>query len=387
MTHAARFQAPVRAALASCALALAAAAQAPPSPLVGQCSLEDGGAAQLFAELRKSEATERLMQLLDEHTLEHGWDVESAGADHSTSAHAAVCPNDVLDAIAALRNLPGGDDPCAISLQLALALDHNARVDDALQLLENARVDLLARLDSPVQRVIAPRLAGRIAGRMATLAADRGRYAKALEYARHWNSMASCGSGLDAANSQMLALRVRCWMGLNQVHTAIDAIREHVNDGRQNWVEPSLVAAWFDCEIADGRANDLDQALPRVLAQTPLDLAECVHEGARYWNLIRQPRSVQLERLDELAGWDAARAFTWLLSTGPAGIAARLGALDVVDGSLRESELAFLLARTGHPDVGPALLCADAQLASDLQYWWDEWRAANRRWIALSSAR
>jgi hypothetical protein len=184
----------------------------------------------------------------------------------------------------------------------------------------------------------------------------------------------------------MQIFRARCLAALGRCDEAVALAREAGGDCCGGGAEPELIALWIESSISNHCARDAEAAFDALLPETPVEIHYRSPEGLRAWQLAHMPRHEQRAHLEELAEVAPNTALALLLSSGSLAIVARLGALEVVDGKLREPALARVLAQTGHPDVGLALQAA-SERASHLEHDLDQWSRANAAWNALAVVR
>jgi hypothetical protein len=370
-------------AVVACAIALSAARQDASPPRVGECVFAHGGETPMFANLWTAGEGDRIRALLDEHHLEHGWNDDVEGPDFFDAGRGALCPDAVLDQVAAVSGIPDENAPVCISLQLAFLLERNGRAEQSLSLLDNALVRAQAAEDlSPGRRGI-----GLIPRQRARLAAHQGLWERALVYAQAWEpSEGFCGTIFLWDSIEIRDFKLRCLLGLERYDEAVAMIRAERDEGSTSLGSFSAVNAetWIACELALGRAKDADQATAMIVAQVTHEDAPTCLEGRRLYDLARQPREVQAAHLSLLASKKPEQALALLVEGGSPRVAAQLRALDLLMiGYVRDPQLALLMVETGDPSLAAKLESGDKRL----ELLRGKWLTAQARYRALTTSR
>jgi hypothetical protein len=204
-----------------------------------------------------------------------------------------------------------------------------------------------------------------------------------LKYAEHWTSTSGCSIGIALEDSTIQTFRARQLLKLGRHDEVIAIGRDMV---RAEWRLPyaPLIALCIEGEIASRRSIDSADAATALRFTFGSDAShlELLPAGKRLWDLQQAPRVVQLANLSEIASLDGELALSLLFGFDNPLVEEHLDAFDVVDGKLRDQELAYALVGTGHSALETALDRAGKML--DVEYERKKWEAAHARWVALS---
>ena len=327
-------------------------------------------------------------EVLSRHAYAHGWSWDVEAPDLVNGANAARCPSQVLDQMAQVSALSMEDSGIFLYRDLALALDRNESSDRALDLLKRA----LEGLAPKVKEELFDRhdtYAAFLSEWAAKVAAHSGDWTKALEFAEGWHSTSGCGNCAATEQSSIDAFTARCLVAAGRFDEARNLARRK---SQSSWTTTgSLIEAWLECEIRDGRAKSVDDALSNILSMVPGDMRDDCKRARDDWELARAPKSTQLERLNELANAHPELALPLLLTLDKAQLSDQLRALNVEKGYVRDPALASLLVELGLPEVGIRL--DNFKKMYDLkggenptEYLLDQWKQFNIRWKLLAGA-
>jgi hypothetical protein len=353
---------------------------------LGRCTFEHGGFSEVTAGLMNEAGQARVEELLRQHETAHGWSWRIDEPGLVREAESPRCPEEVLSAMAAVGELPRDWKSDFLCGYLAKALAHNGRTSEALALLERARgtyqdSDRTERWRSSF-----------FAEEAARIAAFDGQWDRALELSKSWEPTSGCGNCAEAESSRIMLFRARCALSLRRCDDlrtlAIDALEPGLSSTSN---APSLFEMWIDCQLSRGGARDGPSALLAILGESPKEAEAACREGLRRWELAHAAREKQIEELEQVAVDHPELALRLLLSLGTRGIRDRLEAFEISGGSLRQPGLAWLLAATGHPEVGPSIeraleQCTEKPIVMTLERLFESWRIANTRWFALTTS-
>ncbi|HTF89819.1 MAG TPA: hypothetical protein VK843_15505 [Planctomycetota bacterium] len=352
-----------------------------------ECTLTPEIVDELIDDLRSSEEskTEAAEAILAEHEVEHGWSVWIGGPDFIDKAHAVSCPDEVLDRMAALKDQGAEIRPWILHRCFGIALQRAGRLDKALAMID-ASMPMAAEPDPSgvLERMSAALRRSELSEIAAFLCARESKAERAFEYAKHWIPASGCGICNDSERETIVAFQVRMLVQFTNTDEAADQANQLLMRN------PGLpVAGWVDHEIGAGRCTDSVSTLARIRSIVHADAKtlELCAPAKRLWDLRHESRAIQLEHLRELAMLDEDFALSLVFGLDNHGVDGHLDAIDVVEGHLRDSKLACLMAATGNPILQLPIGRAERQMQEQYRYAGSIWEEANRRWRALSQKR
>jgi hypothetical protein len=334
------------------------------------CTFEREG-AQL--DLSDAKAAERL---LNRHAHAHGWPWEPEGPDFVSGTAVARCPDLVLGQMAEVRDLRQEDDGVFLYRAIAVALERNGKLEAALELLKRGAEDNVLD-ESPRSHDMHGSFLSEWASK---LAAHSGDWNKALELAEGWHANSTCGNCASSEWSRIRDFKGRCFVESGRYGEAVALARRSAGWSRAR--STILIELWLDCELREGRAKTVDDALSNVLSLVPEEAADDCRKARDAWALARAPRATQIERVQELASAHPELAVPLLLSLDEEELSGLLRRLDFSDRSVRDSALASLLAQLGSPLMESEL--KEISVFSR-RYLSDMWQEANIRWKLLTA--
>ena len=336
------------------------------------CTFEREGAQLHLADAKAAE------KLLNRHASAHGWSWHVEGPDYVADAHVAPCPERVLSQMAEARDLRQELYGVFLYRDLAQAMERNGKLEAALALLNRAAhdhvPDALPSFEDMEKSFLSEWAA--------KLAAHAGDWNKALELAEGWHANSGCGNCASSEWSRIREFEGRWLVESGRYGDAVALARRSAVVSPRSRIT-TLIELWLDCELREGRAKTVDDALGIVLSQVPEEAAEDCRKARDAWMLARAPRSTQLERLQELAESHPELATPLLLSLDEEEMSVLLRRLDFGDRSVRDSALASLLAQLGTPLMEPELKEISVFVR---RYLSDQWQEANIRWNLLTAA-
>jgi len=341
------------------------------------CTFEREGAQLDLSNVKDAE------EVLRRHADAHGWSWEILAADVVSGLSAARCPDRICQQMAQAYDLNKEGKGVFVYRAMALALDRNNRMDSALVLLERA---LKEQRGKEADRRSDMHVAF-LSEWAAKVAAHSGDWSKALEFIEGWHSTSWCGNCAASETSRVNAFTVRCFLEAQRYEEARELARR---TAQSSWIRSvGVLELWLDCEIQDGRAQTVDEALAIVLPMVPGDAAEDCRRARDDWKLARAPRSTQLEYLNDLARSHPELALPLVLSFDEAEMNRRMSAFELMDGNVREPALAYLLAGLGSPEAQAWIAKIEEVYFQNgernpVGYLSDEWRRFNPRWQLLT---
>jgi hypothetical protein len=309
------------------------------------------------------------------HAREHGWGWSFEEPDWVALEQGPRCPADLLDRIerAGAGSVSGGQ---------AEVLARNGRFDAVFALLR----DDPKAYDQAALRVVA----------------RAGQWQRVLELSDGWSPNTHCGTCYVHQEERIRAWRARCWAELGDCELVRDAALQSFHGRRVDFprdVDPELAELWIGCLVREGQVRDASEALDVVLDELPEAAWPTCKEAQRRWELTHMPESEVGQHLSELVAAVPQRAIPFVRTLDTPRIVELLPAFDRDGESLRDPSLAWALAASGHPAVGPVFdqpeIAASFELsgaevlrdpsANEWRQLRIAWKSANETWRCLTS--
>ncbi|MCE9592962.1 MAG: hypothetical protein K8S98_02110 [Planctomycetes bacterium] len=359
----------------------ALASIAPQDPPHGRCIWATGAPREVVDWLTAFSSAEQNIAAsdaaLDLHARRHGWSGKVDEPDRVSVERGARCPEAVLDLLSESPRWCDRVESVWTRCRVAFCLERNGRRDAALALLDQTLVTLRSApsIDRSAGRLLLPPSSSCIAEFAARLAARSGNWELALAYAEDWMPSPSCVSPPIGDFTEPVRFRCQCLVELGRAEDSLALRRDLIARVR------SATGITASCALAEeGPDSTLFAGL---VPGIPLD--EVVHV-MEYWKHCERKPSEWLATPELLAGAPPISVEAALRDADDDTMQVLVAPLLDEEWTSVDRWLAYRLAPTGHPLVGPALEHArslrrgerDAPAFDRLH---DEWKRS-RAWVA-----
>lgn len=253
---------------------------------------------------------------LEAHAREHGWPslaMNAGGPDWLDAREIQRCPPSGVERLATAWDLVNGKRAIAVRIAIAIVLDRNGRLDEALAHLDRSLAARAVASEGHEQSEFVDAAASAFNECAARLCERAGRHALALHYAAQWEVDYDCGNFRDYLEGVRREFRARNLRSAGRCDEAAEIARSALEHGDVE-LDPDarLLCVWLECELGAGRAKTVDEAVAHLCALAPeasQDLREVIQAAARLCAMRRAGVEGCKRGLAELALLDAELAF------------------------------------------------------------------------------